>query len=307
MNILIIGGTNFIGACVANEFVQNNHKVTVFHRNLYFGEFLDKKVNHCMGDRKNLSDLAKAIKNTNPDIIVDMFAMCKNDVLTLGSAVIKKTRVVIISSCDVYRAYSVIFKTCTNAVEVTPINEKSSIRDVLYPYRGVYDFEYAHDYEKILVEKTALDSPMMDVIILRLGMVYGENDPNRRFSNIIEQMRKEVSEIHLSREMSQWITSKGYIQNISSGIILATLKGQSNEIYNLAEETPVTELEWIQRIATQMKWFGEIIYDLEENSNLNLQQNLLIDTKKIRSKLGYKEKISIDEGLEKTISWELCQ
>ena len=55
-----------------------------------------------------------------------------------------------------------------------------------------------------------------------------------------------------------------------------------------------------------MKWFGEIIYDLEENSNLNLKQNLLIDTNKIRSKLGYKEKISIEEGLEKTISWENC-
>ena len=136
MNILIIGGTNFIGAYVANEFVGNNHNVTVFHRNLYFGEFLDKKVNHFMGDRKNLSDLVKAIKNTNPDIIVDMFAMCKNDVLTLESALIKKTRIVIISSCDVYKAYSVILKTCTNAVEVTSINENSSIRDVLYPYRG---------------------------------------------------------------------------------------------------------------------------------------------------------------------------
>ena len=148
---------------------------------------------------------------------------------------------------------------------------------------------------------------MMDVIILRLGMVYGENDPNRRFLNTIEQMRKGVSKIHVSREMSQWITSKGYVQNISSGIILATFESQANEIYNLAEETPVTEQEWIQRIATQMKWFGEIIYDFEENSNLNLQQNLLIDTNKIRSKLGYKEKFSVEKGLEKTISWEHCQ
>jgi hypothetical protein len=50
---------------------------------------------------------------------------------------------------------------------------------VLYPYRGKLDAPFAHDYEKILVERAALQSPALGASILRLGMVCGENDPNR--------------------------------------------------------------------------------------------------------------------------------
>lgn len=165
----------------------------------------------------------------------------------------------------------------TMSPQPVPLTETSMLRTSMFPYRGVFDFSFAYDYEKILVERAALNSNKMDAVIIRLEMIYGENEPNHRFRPLIEQLAQS-REITLSKPMGNWIASKGNVKDIAYGLYLAGCKGKGGEIYNLAEQNPVSEAEWPKRVAALTKWNRTIQINGDDISNINRNQNLIIDT-----------------------------
>lgn len=125
-----------------------------------------------------------------------------------------------------------------------------------------------HDYDKIPVERAALQSPVLDAVILRLGMIYGENDPNRRFSVPIQKMASGEKSIKIAKGMASFCASKCYVENVAHGIALAVARGQTGEIYNLADKQVLTELEWLELLAKKLNWPGEIITVGEETPGI---------------------------------------
>jgi len=103
MNVLIIGGTRFIGPRVARRLVEYGHNVTLFHRGQT--EYnLPAPVNHIYGDRRELSSFTSAFKQASADIVLDM--ICYNereasDLIQTFRGIAK--RVVVASSMDVYK------------------------------------------------------------------------------------------------------------------------------------------------------------------------------------------------------------
>lgn len=306
MKILLIGGTNFIGPVLTAQLAQTGHAVALFHRNF------SPAVHHrqIQGDCNNVNDLIRAIEAVEPDAIIHMTAMFQSHIKMLEQALQgKRTRTVILSSIDVYKAYEVFSNLANTPVVSGPLNEQSPLRDVLYLYRDRLDADFAHDYEKILVEKTARQSSVIDAIVVRLGMVYGRNDPNHRFLEPIQKMRTGDKQITLAAAMANCRMSKCYVGDAAYGIKLAAEHGLAGEIYNLAAQEALTEREWYQQIATLLAWAGELVTGQASSplAGYNLQQDLVIDTAKIRRHLGYQERFTLQEGLADTIQWELEQ
>ena len=71
-------------------------------------------------------------------------------------------------------------------------------------------------------------------------------------------------------------------------------------------------LEFIQAIGDQLNWQGEIIQvpsghlPDELGIPLRTEQNIIVESKRIRKELGYQEIYSFKEGLKKTLDWELA-
>lgn len=303
MNILIIGGTNFIGPAIARELLKAGHTVALFHRSV--GNDFDKYT-HVRGECGNVEDLQSTLRTTKPDVIIHMVAYFQRHIAVLEKAINGRSiKTIIISSGDVYKGYEVFTRLSEANPVAVPFTEQSPLRDVLYPYRGQLDIDIAHDYEKILVEQAALQSSILNAVILRLGMVYGENDPNRRFAEPIRKMASGAKFIEIAKDMSGLCMCKSYLENIVYGIILAIEYGQVGEIYNLADNWVLTEREWLELLAKKLNWSGNIITLEEESSGLNTKQHFILDTAKIRKSLGYKETVSIDQALSNTIQWEL--
>jgi nucleoside-diphosphate-sugar epimerase len=304
MKIFIIGGTNFIGPALTEQLTPSGHEVILFHRNLA------PNIRHqqIQGDCNNIDDLRKALETVKPDTIIHTIALFQNQINVLEQALQgKKIGVVILSSVDVYKAYEVLWGLSNAPIMSVPFNEQAELRDVLYPYRGKLDTDFAYNYEKILVERAALQSPVLNVTILRLGMVYGRNDPNHRFAEPIKKMYQNIKQIELSENTAYFRFSKCYVKDVAYGIKLAVENNIGNEIYNLAAQEILTELEWYQEIANLMDWHSDIIVAKDNSvpNNMNLKQHLIADTTKIREQLGYKEIFSTREGLDETIHWEL--
>jgi nucleoside-diphosphate-sugar epimerase len=255
----------------------------------------------------------------NPDIVIDAIAFTRAHAESLvhvfgGIA----TRVVVLSSGDVYRANDILFGRVPGAVENTPLTESSALRDRLYPYRGVpipagYDFNW-DDYEKLLVEQTVLNNGGLPATVLRLPMVYGPGARDmmkRRFFSFLKRMDDRRPYILLDRRTAEWRAPWGYVADIAEAVRLTVESDRAvGQIYNVCELLASDIQTWIQDLAVAAGWNGRIAL-VDESCpppnfppNLNLDQHLDMDSTKIRRKLGYRETISRVEALQRNIAWD---
>jgi len=182
MTILVIGGTGFIGTPLVRCLVRDNHDVMVFHRGRTSAA-LPGAVKALHGDRNALTNHKDAIAAAAPDVVVDVVpyteAQARQVVDVCGAVA---DRLVAVSSSDVYRNYDGWRGKSDHDPDPVPLTEDAPLRDTLYPYRGLdgLDFEYAHDYEKLLVERVVMSAPSLTGTILRLPAVYGPGDAHHR-------------------------------------------------------------------------------------------------------------------------------
>ncbi|MDR1308780.1 MAG: NAD-dependent epimerase/dehydratase family protein [Deltaproteobacteria bacterium] len=248
MNILIIGGTGFVGLELSKHLEDAGHNITLFHRN--HAEGLPFK--QTLGDCYSADELRVSIGNAEPDCVIHTTAMNKRHIAALEKALPTATRAVIISSADVYKAFEVFNRLSDAPIQNVPLDKTSPLRDVRHFCRFNDD-----EYEKIDVETAALGSQVIEPIILRLGMIFGANDPNRRFHDRIGAAQDGC--IALSADAATWKTCYCGVKNAALGIALAADKGRAGEIYNLADKDAFTESEWYVKIAGLLNHNPEII------------------------------------------------
>lgn len=316
MNILVIGGTNFIGPPVIRHLINMGHEVTVFHRGKTQAELPDR-AHHLLGDRRYLSDFKSTFEQFAPEVVLDMFAYTQDDAQTLmktfkGIA----QRVVAISSIDVYRAYEIILGKeldKESGLIPVPLTEDSPLRSSFYPFREMPSrpLNAPVDYEKILVEQVVMSDPNLPGTIVRLPMVYGVNDPLHRLFPCLQRINEQRHVIVLEESLANWRGSYGYVENVAFAIALATTNEKAkNRTYHVAEKETLSEAERIAKIGEFAGWKGKILILPKEKMPtewklmLNTKQDWLVKSSRIRNELGYQEIVTRDEALKITIEWE---
>lgn len=310
MRIIVIGGTRFIGSYVVSQLIEQGHEVYVFHRGKT-NVNIPENVNHIIGDRKNLMDFKTTFASLNPDVVLDMFPLTEDDAKTVVETLKGVTkRVVAISSADVYQTFGRLTGFEPGEPVPTPTSEDGPLRTKLYPYKSSLNpDDLLYDYDKILVEKVLMNEPSFDATILRLPMVYGPLDRQYRPYSYLKRMQDNRPFILIDEKLAKWKTCRGYVENVAHAIVLAiTNKKASKQIYNVAEEVALPEILWINAIQKAYeKWNGEILTVSSGKLpvGLNADQHLDITSSKIREELGYTEIISPEEGLKRTLKWEI--
>jgi nucleoside-diphosphate-sugar epimerase len=311
MRILIIGGTKFIGPYVVQTLHKKGHEIILFNRGKTIHSF-PFQVSSIQGDRTDLLSFKDKFLSFSPDIVIDMIPYSERDAKQLADTFHGLVRrIVIISSCDVYRAYDRLWKVTDKLIPM-PLDEKSDLRENFYPYRKIMSSkpdDWSYYYEKILVENIIRSYPDINSTILRLPMVYGPGDYSRIYPYL--KRMDDNRPILLDENKSVWRFCRGYVEDVANAIVLSALDTRSgNRIYNVGEKCAYNELEWIQQIGQIAGWSNKIIklpYDklpihLKESS-LDWKQDLTIDTHRIREELNYKEAYSFTDSMKKSIDW----
>lgn len=313
MRILVIGGTRFIGPAVVGRLSALGHQVTVLHRGQTETE-LPHSVQHLHTERALLADLAGEFQRLLPDVVIDTAAYTEQDALAVVHAFRGVARrLVVLSSQDVYRAYGRLHRTETRWLEPAPMTEDAPLREVLHPYRGTG--RGLDDYEKILVERAAASSPVLPVTILRLPMVFGERDYQRRLLLELTRMDDGRPAILLEYTFALWRWTRGYVENVGAAIALAATDDRAaGRVYNIGEPEALTYADWVRAIGRAAGWPGEVIVLPDGRLPPQLhppdgdyEQHLVADTSRIRRELGYIEPVPLDEALRRTIAWERAQ
>lgn len=313
MNIFIIGGTRLMGPHIARLLHDAGHAVTIFHRGETKAD-LPPGVQVLHGDRARIKNHRKQILAAEPELVLDMICLTERDatdMMSLFDGVAR--RVVVASSCDVYRNIELLRGIGDAPPDAARLTEDSPLREELYPYRDYaadkYDWRY--HYDKILVEAIVTGSDRLSATVLRLPMIYGPRDYQHRLYPYIKRMddRRPAIMMETARLGTRWI--RGYVENMAAAIATAVTDDRAADaVYNVGEPQARTEAEWVTAIGESIGWRGKVI-GLEPDqlpkalrTNMRFAYHLDVDCSRFLSELDFTEPVEFAEGLRRTIEWE---
>jgi len=310
MKILIIGGTRFIGLATTKALHEAGHTIAVFNRGKN-AEAVPEGIQHIEGDRDKLVESADALRAFAPDVVWHNIVLDDQhvrDVQEVFTGVAK--RFVMTSSMDVYLAFGRLL----GKEQVEPItyeaDEDSPVRSVLYLYPDMPGAYRNAKYDKIPAETLALSSKELPATIVRLPMVIGANDGQRRLLPLVLPMQAGRDKIVLNETHANWKSTYGYVDNMARALQM-TIESEaaSGRVYNAADGV-FSWLEVGQMVKDAMGWGGEFVIAPEDKLPEALHfgmtpQDLAVRAERIRAELGYAPMIDFEEGLRRTVAWDL--
>ena len=137
--------------------------------------------------------------------------------------------------------------------------------------------------------------------------LYGPGDEfNPKKSHVIPALiRKCIEAKKQKKEIEVWGTGEAsrdflYVKDAAEGIILAAEKYERGEPLNLGSGKEVKISMLLYLIKEIIKYDGQTEWD---NSKPDGQPRRLLDIRRTKRMLGWQPKISLNEGLRKTIEW----
>lgn len=313
-SVAILGGGGFIGAPLAGMLTERGCKVVSISRT----EPKDKTVqgHWRAADRRDPASISAIIKAEKVDCVIDLLAMTlggTSPLLEVLSGFIG--RYVMISSADVYRNYGGLHGKEKVEPILKPMKEAAPMRLSRYPYRqSVFralmgDGDWVDDYDKIPIEEyvQGAEAPWT---ILRLPMVYGPGDRQKRFALIVDPMIAGAACLGLPRAWAEWRTTYGYVDNVAAAIADAALSDAVvSEIFNLGDPDVLSHSEWVALFADHLGWKGEVSMIDDDThragallANLDFSFPLTLDTSKVRRRLGFEDPVNRQDAIERTLA-----
>jgi nucleoside-diphosphate-sugar epimerase len=301
MRVIILGGTEFIGRRIAEEFLARGDEVTVVHRGVTEPASL-AGCRHLHAERQNFADVADQVAAVRPDAIIETYAGSAAD----AAAVLPRlpdAPLVMLSSMDVYRAFELLH--ADDEGEPVPITEESLIRLGRYPYRG--RLEGADDYEKLDAEPRYLEH---GAAVLRLGMIYGEHDPQRREEFMLRRVRAGRRRIPVGT--GSWLWSRCYVGDVA-GAVLAAVGNQAaaGQVFNIGEPGARSMLGWARQILAASGHEAELVTVPADRLPGDMwptrehRQHLLLDCRKAIDVLGWRP-APAGQGIASSVRWHLA-
>lgn len=301
MKIAVLGGTRFIGRAAVEDLAAAGHRLLLIHRGETEPDGLPD-AEHLHADRSDLARHTDAITAFHPDAALDCRALTTADAEVALAALPRGIRLVVLSSIDVYRAFGALNEG--RETDPVPIDEESPVRSERYPYRDLLPGR--EDYDKLDVEDVYLPRGGTS---LRLPMVYGERDYQRREEFILRRVRAGRDRIPFGA--GTWLACRGYVRDLARGIRLALEKNVAEgEVVNLCEEKTYSVRMWSQLILEAAGAKAELVRvaddllppDLAETGSM--PQHIIASAAKARSLLGWTSG-DLTANVRASVAWHL--
>lgn len=303
MKVVVVGGTQFIGRRIVEHLIEQGHQPLVVHRGEHEPESLES-CEHLHVDRRDFARISDDVRSFQPDAVVDTYAMSLATTMSVLPHLPDVPRVVL-SSMDVYAAYDAF--RGHEETHAVPLSEDARLRTTRFPYRGLAGMDGFEDYEKIDVERAYLEAKGT---VLRLAVIYGEHDPQRREEFVLRRVRAQRTYIPIGA--ATWLWSRCYVGDVATAVERAISSSDAaGEIFNIGNQSIRSMRGWIKEILSAANFSAELI-EVEESlvpDDLSLtrsqRQHWLIDSSKARSVLGWESSPS-EETVRRSVEWHLA-
>jgi nucleoside-diphosphate-sugar epimerase len=321
MSVLVLGGTGFIGGPTVSRLLADGVETAVAHHG---ARPVAPGAASVVLDRGDLAAVLAAVRDLRIDTVIDLIAYTAADTLPLLDALSGQiARYVMVSSVDVYRNYEGLHRKGRPTPIWDRLTEDADLRASRFPYRlakpraAADPQAWMDDYDKIPLEEAARAATGFETTILRLPMVFGPGDRQRRFSWAIRPMAQGRPRLVIPHPWASWRATFGYVDDVAAGVALAAVHPRAGgETYNLGRSNTPTNIAWAASFAGHLNWPGDVQLahpDVARGalakavSGLDLDYPLFIDNAKIRRRLGYCEVTDFDEALARTVADEMAR
>lgn len=310
---LITGGTGFVGSYLTKRLVDEGASVRVFDNNTrgntYRLRSYLEKVEYLEGDVTNFEQVYAACKGV--DTIFHLaFINGTGNFYKIPEKVLEVGVKGALNTLDVAMTRGVSNYLVTSSSEVyqepthVPTTEKERIviPDVKNP-------RFSYSGGKIMTELLALHytaKSNLKTIICRPHNFYG---PDMGQGHVMPQFilcMKELSNNFTIKEFDFPIQGTGeetrsfcYIDDAINGILLCVSKGKNKEIYNIGTKNEIKIAELANQISDEL---GLKIRIKKGKRPAGGTARRCPDISRIQA-LGYEPRVSLKEGLKKTIAW----
>jgi nucleoside-diphosphate-sugar epimerase len=249
MRVAVLGGTRFIGRRIVADLVARGDEVLIVHRGDTEPADL-APCRHIHAPRPEYASVADEVRAFEPAAIVDTLCMSRAD----ADAVLPHlpdAQLVLLSSLDVYQAFGHVLASTEG--EPLPLTEASPVRATRYPY-GEARGEFV-GYEKLDVEPSYLDR---GGTVLRLAMIYGEHDHQRREEFILRRVRAGRERIPVGASTFLW--TRCHVADVSAAVLAAIGNPlAASEIFNVNEPATRSVRGWAEQILSAAASSAELV------------------------------------------------
>ena len=299
MRVLVTGGAGFIGSHISRLLLDSGHKVSILD-NLSGGrkDLVDSRAELIIGDIRNARDTKKTLKGVDavihaaglivvPESVKDPIKYCENNVIgtvslleSMRNSNVKK--IIFSSSACVYGTPDKL--PITEDAPLRPDNpygaSKASIEAFLQAYHADFGF---------------------DITILRYFNPYGPGELHKPETHAIPNFikatlaKKSIPLYWKGEQIRDFI----YISDLAQAHI-DVLNLSGFDIFNIGTERGIKVKDVIDGIF-KIVGFKVAISDLGKRPG-DVHANYA-SSKKLTNAVGWKAKVSLQEGLKRTISY----
>lgn len=295
-NLLIIGGTGFIGKHLTSAAVKSGFQTIVLSLHEPHGENKVKGAEYVQADITNFNDLSKRLLNIDVKFVINLsgyidhcpfskggdtiidshFSGVKNIVKVLDWGKLK--RFIQIGSSDEYGNLKAPQNETMRESPISPYSfgkvASTQFLQMLYRTEG------------------------FPAVILRLFLVYGPSQDHKRF--LPQVIRGCTSGKIFPTSLGEQLRDFCYVDDVARGILMALMQNDINgEVINIASGIPVTIRKVIETVRVLIgqgePLFGKIPYRPKEN------MELYADISKANNVLNWKPEITLEDGILRTI------
>ena len=290
MNILVLGGTYFIGKVLVELLLFEKHTVSTLNR--CTRKPAHDNVRLIVADRHNYLETKNGLQGKNYDVVIDLSGYGRKDVSIVLDSLGKK--------CGQYIFCSSI-AVCSQPPVSWPIIENHK------KCSSVAEGEYGHN--KWLAEKRLFQYSQKNnqpISIVRPVYVYGPHDYSGRLDYIFARIL-EGQPIIMSGN-GENIVQFGYVYDLCKAIIVLIGNEKSyGQAFNISGRELVTISQFIGLISSVLGRVADVrfdVSDLEETSTLT-SKHRFADVSKAERVLGITPSTSLSAGIQATHQWWL--
>ncbi len=294
MNVLLIGGSGFVGTAVAELFLSRRDRVTVLSRG---NKSLIAGAEGIVGDRKDAGAFAKAIAGKTFDLAVDLTAFQAGDMAAIIPAMVGHVGHYVLISTD--------FVYATD-IEQIPISEDAP-KDSHSGYStGKLACEAAMiaAWENHELPGTSLRPPH----IMGAGKELGTGTLQGRDKNLLRSMRAGTG-LTLLAEGELLIQPVWHRQIAEAVEAIAGNPATFGQVMNCPGGEAVTTRRYYQLIADRLgvplKYDSSPVEAYREKfpDKRPFARHRVYETSKLKSLAGYVARPQLKEAIDETVTW----
>ncbi len=310
MKALVVGGAGATGPPIIDGLLERGYEVVVLHRGVHESGLHDQ-LEHIHADPHWREDIARALEGRTFDLVVAVYGRLRYTAENLRG---KTPRLISVGGAlPVYKGWmSVTEANPWEHMEPTPVPLEED--HPLSTADGVDHFSLqVRESEQYVMQ--ACREGHYNATHFRYPIVYGPRHIGPPEWAVIRRARDGRRPLILPGG-GLALLSRGFADNIAHGVMLAVDKpsDSAGQIYNLGDDRLLFNREWVTMLSGILHHefeFVEMPFDLLPDNfraaptQLLFRYHRVMDTRKVKEQLGYRDIVPVEKALETTVSWYL--